>query len=275
LRPILRSIRRQIWVSGKGDADDADWEEKTMPVAFVTGCSTGLGMAIAERLARDGFDLVITARDLSRLEWAKDNKDLSGRTVLPLALALPDRASIDAAVAAAFERFGSLDALVNNAGQTIRESALDATEEHWDNILDTNLKGAFFLTQAIVRKIAPEKRPFRVVNLSSTYGIVGFANRLLYGVSKAGLIQMTRMLAIEWAPLGITVNAVAPGTIKTASRLEYLSDPEVNRMILQRIPAGRIGEESEVAGAVSYLLGPDAGFVTGHVLVLDGGTTVT
>jgi 2-deoxy-D-gluconate 3-dehydrogenase len=246
-----------------------------MPVAFVTGCSTGLGMAIAERLARDGFDLVITARDLSRLEWAKDNKDLSGRTVLPLALALPDRASIDAAVAAAFERFGSLDALVNNAGQTIRESALDATEEHWDNILDTNLKGAFFLTQAIVRKIAPEKRPFRVVNLSSTYGIVGFANRLLYGVSKAGLIQMTRMLAIEWAPLGITVNAVAPGTIKTASRLEYLSDPEVNRMILQRIPAGRIGEESEVAGAVSYLLGPDAGFVTGHVLVLDGGTTVT
>jgi 2-deoxy-D-gluconate 3-dehydrogenase len=114
-----------------------------------------------------------------------------------------------------------------------------------------------------------------VVNLSSTYGIVGFPNRLLYGVSKAGLIQMTRMLAIEWAPLGITVNAVAPGTIKTASRLEYLSDPEVNRMILQRIPAGRIGEESEVAGAVSYLLSADAGFVTGHVLVLDGGTTVT
>jgi NAD(P)-dependent dehydrogenase (short-subunit alcohol dehydrogenase family) len=146
-----------------------------MPVAFVTGCSTGLGVAIAERLARDGFDLVMTARDASRLEWIKDNKDLSERTVLPLSLALTDMASIEAAVAAAFERFGSLDALVNNAGQTIRESALDTTEEHWDNILDTNLKGAFFLTQAVVRRIAPDKRPFRVVNLSSTYGIVGFA----------------------------------------------------------------------------------------------------
>jgi NAD(P)-dependent dehydrogenase (short-subunit alcohol dehydrogenase family) len=246
-----------------------------MPVAFVTGCSTGLGMAIAERLAREGYDLVITARDLGRLEWATKNNDLSAQAVLPLALDVTDRASIDAAVAAAFERFGALDALVNNAGQTIREAALDATEEHWDQILDTNLKGAFFLTQAIAKRIVAEKRPFRVVNLSSTYGIVGFPNRLLYGVSKAGLIQMTRMLAIEWAPLGITVNAVAPGTINSASRLDYLSDPAVKQMILQRIPAGRIGEESEVAGAVSYLLGPDAGFVTGHVLVLDGGTTVT
>jgi len=245
-----------------------------MPVAFVTGCSTGIGKAIAERLARDGFDLVITARDASRLDWAKDSQNIYGRSVLALELALPDQASIDAAVAAAFDRFGTLDALVNNAGQTMREAALDLTEADWDGILDPNLKGAFFLTQAIVRRIAAETHPFRVVNLSSTYSLVGFPNRLLYGISKAGLNQMTRMLAVEWAPLGITVNAVAPGTVNSASRLDYLSDPAVKQMILQRIPAGRIGEESEVAGAVSFLLGPDAGFITGHVLVLDGGTTV-
>jgi len=245
-----------------------------MPVAFVTGCSTGIGKAIAERLARDGFDLAITARDTDRLEWVKDSEKTFGRSVLPLKLALSDKASIDAAIEAAFDRFGTLDALVNNAGQTVRVSALDVTEENWDEILDANLKGTFFLTQAIVNRIVPEKRPFRVVNLSSTYSIVGFPNRLLYGVSKAGLNQMTRMLAVEWAPLGITVNAIAPGTVNSASRLEYMSDPAVKQMILQKIPMGRIGEESEVAGAVSYLLGPDAGFVTGHVLVLDGGTTV-
>jgi NAD(P)-dependent dehydrogenase (short-subunit alcohol dehydrogenase family) len=246
-----------------------------MPVALVTGCSTGLGGAIAVRLARDGYDLAVTARESGRLAWMKDHEAFDGREVLPLKLRLPEQQSIAAAVAAAFERFGTVDALVNNAGRTIRESALDTTVEHWDEILDANLKGAFFLTQAIVRRIAAEKRPFRVVNLSSTYGIVGFPNRLVYGIAKAGLIQMTRMLAVEWAPLGITVNAIAPGTITTASRRDYLSDPSVRDMILQRIPAGRFGEESEVAGAVSYLLGPDAGFVTGHVLVLDGGTTVT
>ncbi len=245
-----------------------------MPVAFVTGCSTGIGKAIAERLAREGYDLVITARDLGRLEWAEKNEDLARQAVLPLALDVSDQSSIGTAVAAAFDRFGTLDALVNNAGQTVREAALDVTEEHWDRILDTNLKGAFFLTQAIVKRIAAEKRPFRVVNLSSTYSLVGFPDRLLYGISKGGMNQMTRMLAIEWAPLDITVNAVAPGTIGTASRLDYMSDPAIKQMILQKIPAGRIGEESEVAGAVAYLLGPDAGFVTGHVLVLDGGTTV-
>lgn len=245
-----------------------------MPVAFVTGCSTGIGKAIAERLARDGFDLAITARDASRLDWIKDSEDVTGRNVLRLDLTLSDMKSIDAAVAAAFEHFGSLDAVVNNAGQTIRVSALDVTEDNWDEILDANLKGTFFLTQAIVKRVVPEKRPFRVVNLSSTYSLVGFPNRLLYGISKGGMNQMTRMLAVEWAPLGITVNAIAPGTVNSASRLEYMSDPAVKQMILQKIPMGRIGEESEVAGAVSYLLGPDAGFVTGHVLVLDGGTTV-
>jgi NAD(P)-dependent dehydrogenase (short-subunit alcohol dehydrogenase family) len=243
-----------------------------MPVAFVTGCSTGLGRAIAERLARDGFDLVITARDAERLEWAKDNKDLASRAVLRQALALPDRASIDDAVAAAFDRFGSLDALVNNAGQTIRESALDATEDSWDNILDINLKGAFFLTQAIVRRIVPEKRPFRVVNLSSTYGIVGFPNRLLYGVSKAGLIHLTRQLALELGPFGVTANAVGPGPVDTElARRAQTADMRAD--YLRTIPAGRYGTPEEIAGAVAFLCGPEAAYVNGQTLFVDGGFT--
>lgn len=245
-----------------------------MAVAFVTGCSTGLGAAIAARLAGEGYDLVITARDTSRLGWVREHESFVGRNVLVQALTLSDPTSIADAVEAAFEHFGQIDALVNNAGSTIRVAALDVSEEQWDDILDGNLKGTFFLTQAVVRRVAAEKIPFRIVNLSSTYGIVGFPNRLLYGVSKAGLIQMTKMLAAEWAPLGITVNAVAPGTINTESRIEYASDPAVRDLLLQRIPVGRFGEPSEVAAAVSYLVGPDAGFVTGHVLVLDGGTTV-
>jgi len=245
-----------------------------MPVAFVTGCTTGLGVAIAERLARDGYDLVLTARDTARLEWVRQHDAFEGRDVLLQELKLPDAQSIASAVGAAFDHFGRLDALINNAGLTVRESALETTEAQWDDIFGANLKGAFFLTQAVAKRVIAAKQPFRIVSLASTHGIVAFPNRIVYGTSKAALIHMSKNLAAEWAPFGITVNVVAPGTVTTPSRLEYMSRPEVRDMLLARVPAGRLGEADEVAGAVSYLLGPDAGFITGHVLVLDGGTTI-
>lgn len=245
-----------------------------MPVALVTGCSTGLGAEIASRLAREGYDLVVTARSLGGLDWIDGEESFKGRKVLKHELKLPDSGSIAALVEAVYAEFDHVDALINNAGTTLRKSARTIAEDEWDVILGTNLKGPYFLTQAIVNREAEQGTPMRIVNMSSAYSIVAFADRLAYGVSKAGLNHMTRMMAAEWAELGITVNAVAPGTITTPSRNAYLSDPEVYERLIKRIPAGRFGESSEVAGAVVYLLGPDAGFMTGQVLVLDGGTTI-
>jgi NAD(P)-dependent dehydrogenase (short-subunit alcohol dehydrogenase family) len=243
------------------------------PIALVTGAATGIGTAIAHALGRAGYDLALSARDSRRLEPVVSHSDLSGCPTLSLELDLVDLGSVAAAVEATFERFGRLDVLVNNAGATLRKAALEMTEGEWDEVLDANLKGTFFLTQEVVRRVVGAGERCRIINLASTHGLVGFPNRLAYGVSKAGLAQMTRALAIEWAPLGITVNAIAPGTIATASRLTQLEDPQVCSTMLDRIPLGRFGTPEEIGAAVVYLASPGAGFVTGHVLVIDGGAT--
>jgi len=243
------------------------------PIALVTGAATGIGTAVAHALAQAGYDLALSARDARRLEPVVSHSDLSGCATLSLDLDLTDPGSVAAAVEATFERFGRLDVLVNNAGATLRKAALEMTEGEWDEVLDANLKGTFFLTQEVVRRVVGAGERCRIINLASTHGLVGFPNRLAYGVSKAGLAQMTRALAIEWAPLGITVNAIAPGTIATASRLTQLEDPQVRSTMIDRIPLGRFGMPEEIGAAVVYLASPGAGFVTGHVLVIDGGAT--
>jgi 2-deoxy-D-gluconate 3-dehydrogenase len=243
------------------------------PVALVTGASAGLGYAIARGLAHAGYDLAVT--DLASEMLAELVRDLApfNRKILPVELDLRSETSIAAAFASVSHVFGCCDLLVNNAGRALVKPAAEVTWQEWDEVADVNLKGAFFLSQQMARYCLAAARPGAIVNIASTHGLTGLAGRAVYGASKGGLIQLTRMLAIEWAACGIRVNAVAPATVMTPSRATALSDPHTREQMLTRIPTGRFPGPEEVAQAVVYLAGRDAASITGHVLVLDGGLT--
>ncbi len=242
-------------------------------VALVTGASQGLGAAIAVGLAQDGFDVVITELNAAELAATKAAVEAARVRALPIALDVRDTGSIERAMRGAVEAFGRVDVLVNNAGVQLRKAALEVTPGEWDEVIAANLKGAFFMSQAVGRHLVATKRPGCIVSLASTFAFVGFAERSTYGISKGGIVQMTRMLAIEWAEHGIRVNAIAPGTVETPSRAALLSDPEIRRRMIDRIPIKRFGTPEEMAGAVRYLVSPAGAYVTGQTLLLDGGLT--
>jgi NAD(P)-dependent dehydrogenase (short-subunit alcohol dehydrogenase family) len=241
--------------------------------ALVTGASTGIGRAIALALGRTGFDLAVTDLEKKWLAELVADPQLNGRKVVPIALELRSEDSIARAIEQAAQAFGSIDLLVNNAGRALQQPAIDVTSAEWNDVIDINLKGSFFLSTAFARHCIAHKRGGAVVSLASTHGLTGIAGRSVYGISKGGIIQMTRMLAIEWAPLGIRVNAVAPATVLTPSREKMLSDPDARARMLARIPLGRFPTADEVAQAVCYLAGDAARSITGQILVLDGGLT--
>jgi NAD(P)-dependent dehydrogenase (short-subunit alcohol dehydrogenase family) len=242
--------------------------------ALVTGTSAGLGRATAIALAREGYDLALTELDVAMLKDTLAQPAIANRKVVPIALDLRAQDSIRAAFERATNELGGLDLLVNNAGRALVKPATDVTDAEWDDVIDTNLKGAFFLSQLFGRHCIARGRGGAIVSMASTHGIIGIAERAVYGISKAGLIQMTKMLAIEWADKNIRVNAVAPTTVLTESRRQMLSDPKVRQGMLARIPTGRFATPEEVAAAVVYLASPGAASVTGHTLLVDGGLTV-
>jgi NAD(P)-dependent dehydrogenase (short-subunit alcohol dehydrogenase family) len=244
------------------------------PVALVTGASQGLGATIAVALAREGFDVAVTSRRVERLADTLAAVAAAGARGAPVELDLREPASIERAMAQAASAFGRVDALVNNAAVTLRSAALEVTRAEWDELMSVNLRGQFFMTQCMGRHLIGAGRPGAVVSLASTHGLVGFAGRSTYGIAKAGIIQMTRMLAIEWAPHGIRVNAVAPGTLDTPSRAGYFAaHPEAKRAMTERVPLRRFGTPEEAAAMVCYLAGPRAEYITGQTMVLDGGLT--
>jgi NAD(P)-dependent dehydrogenase (short-subunit alcohol dehydrogenase family) len=241
--------------------------------ALVTGTSTGLGRAIALALAREGYDLAVSDLDTTWLQDLLAHADMKGRKVVPLALDLRVEQSIRAAYAQAREALGAIDLLVNNAGRALLKPVVDVSWAEWDDVIDTNLKGAYFLSQEFARDCLAAQRPGAIVSLASTHGMTGLENRSVYGISKGGIIQMTRMLAIEWAAHGIRVNAIAPTTVLTPSREQLLNDPARRTAMLARIPTGRFATEDEIAAAVIYLASPAAASITGHTLPVDGGLT--
>ena len=239
-------------------------------VALVTGASRGIGAAIATTLAESGADVAITARDATSLHATAAQVAATSRRCLPVACEVTDAASVDAATTQIEATFGPVDILVNNAGVNIPRLALEATEAQWDTILDTNLKGAFLCSQRVGRTMV-ERRSGRIVNMSSAAGLIPALERVAYCSSKAGLIMLTRVLALEWAQYGITVNAVAPTFVETELAAQTLNRPGVREYWERTIPLGRIATTGDVAAAVRYLVSPEAGFVTGEVLSVDGG----
>ncbi len=155
----------------------------------------------------------------------------------------------------------------------LHKAAIDVTPEDWDGVMQTNVKGTFFVCQRFGRHLIDGGRPGCIVNLASTFGVVGYAGVSIYGISKAAIIHMTKMLAVEWSEHGIRVNAVAPGTVETPSRVTTLANPQKRRTILDRVPLHRFGTADEMAGAVRYLVSPAAAYITGQTLLVDGGLT--
>ncbi len=244
-----------------------------MPTALVTGTSTGIGRVIALAMARAGYDLAVTEIRAEDLHDLLSEPDLRGRKVVPIALDLASQDSIAAAFTAAAGALGQIDVLVNNAGRALIRPAIEVTRDDWDSLINVNLAGTFFLTQQFGRHAIAQQTGGAVVTIASTHGLTGIADRAVYGIAKAGLIQMTRMLAIEWATQNIRVNVVAPATVLTPSRAAMLSDPAARTRMLARIPSGRFVTPEEVAAAVVFLAGSDAASITGQVLAVDGGLT--
>jgi NAD(P)-dependent dehydrogenase (short-subunit alcohol dehydrogenase family) len=245
----------------------------TRRTALVTGASYGVGAATALALARGGFDVALSATRVENLAGTLGELAHLEVRALPLALDLRSAASIENAMAQIVQAFGGVDVLVNNAGANLRKLAVEVTAAEWREVMEVNVTGTFLLTQQVGRHLIGGGRGGAIVNVASTHGLIGAPERSTYGISKGAIIQMTRMLAIEWAAHGIRVNAVAPGRLDTVSPSRAGADPKYMEAMLARIPLHRLATAGEVAGAIAYLASPQAQSVTGQVLVLDGGLT--
>jgi NAD(P)-dependent dehydrogenase (short-subunit alcohol dehydrogenase family) len=242
--------------------------------ALVTGGSKGIGRAIATYLGRHGARIILTSRDSSTAEAVARELADEGLDTVGFDLEVAEPASAEGVADRAWRELGGVDLLVNNAGTNIPQKAMDVTETAWDAIHSANLKGAFFMAQAVARRWLADERPGTIVNIASQAGLVAIDKRAAYCSSKAGVINLTRELALEWAEHGIRVNAVAPTFVQTPMTEPMLADPAFMASVNSMIPLGRVAEPDDVSAATLFLCTEASSLVTGHTLVVDGGWTI-
>ena len=248
----------------------ADLFDLTGKVAIVTGASRGLGQYIGRALAKSGADLVVTSRRKEDLSEFVAEIESVGRRALPLNLDVRDQLSIEAMAAAAAEAFGQIHILVNNAGCNVRKPALDVTWDDWNLILDTNLRGSFFVAQQVAEHMVPH-RYGRIINIGSVTSVFGYAGLAPYGASRGGIRQLTMSLADDWGKYGITVNCLAPGWFHTAQNQVLYQNKEWVDYLIDRIPLKRPGAPNDLDGAVVFLASESSRYITGQTLLVDGG----
>ena len=242
--------------------------------ALVTGSSKGIGQAIAIRYAEEGADVVVNYNsDPKGAEETVSRIQATGRRAIAIKGDLGSVASVRALVEQGWESLGGLDVLVNNAGVESHAPFWDVTESDYDKVLDINLKGVFFATQTFVNKLRADGRAGKVINISSVHEELPFPNFASYCASKGGLKMLTRNLAVELGPLGITINSIAPGAIQTPINAKLLSDPQKVAALTAQIPLGRIGKTDDVAGLAVFLASADSDYANGATFTVDGGLT--
>jgi len=245
----------------------------TGQVALVTGASSGIGEHFAEVLAAAGASVVAAARRADRLSELAKRIEASGGKCLPLSCDVTDRESLTQVIVAAEDRLGPVSILVNNAGVVVSKPLFEHTEEDWDYVIDTNLKGAWLAAREFAHHLVEKKRPGRIVNISSILASRTIGRVPAYCAAKAGLSHLTQVLAMELARYGILVNALAPGYIETDFNRAFFQS-EAGKALIGRIPLKRIGQSPDLDGALLFLASPASAYVTGAILAVDGGHAV-
>ena len=243
----------------------------TGKVAIITGAARGIGRACAERFAREGAKVIVADVDQARGQETVAAISAGGTETLFVACDVGDSVQVSGLIAASVDAFGSLDVLVNSAGILQNADFLDVTEQDFDQVLRVNLKGPLLVGQAVARQLIDQGRGGAIVNLSSVGALLAAPFQASYNVSKGGVAQLTRVMALSLAPHGIRVNAVGPGTIGTDMTNDLLEDVALRRQILSRTPLGRVGDPAEVAAVVVFLASEEASYITGQTVYCDGG----